>query len=635
MLVQALAEYADNYLADELNDAAWEMKPVPWLLEISHQGTFLYATQRMKMETRGKKQVQVPMQMSVPRSPVNRNSGEHPLLGTDDIIYVLGVGAWTPNKDADKEKAEKHHDAFVALVTEAAADTQDAGLASCVDFYANAEEVEKARNALREAKPGTLVALSVGEPLAERKAVNAFWRKHYQAEFDQRMEGIDGECMISGKLGPIAPTHEKIKGVSSLGGQAAGVALMSFDKEAFRSYGWEQNRNSPVSPNRALAYVLAINDLLKPVKKPYKGRKDIAGIGFLYWLKNPADLNVIDIMDVADPDQVKSLLSFDPREELDTNRFYMVAVSGNGGRLRVRHWTDLALTQVKVNLKDWHRQLRVEYPQYEGEEPNPVRLWQLLYALDRDGEPDEHSVLALLRRGIERLPLGYSVLSTALTRLRHPGGNDSKDKAGDKKNDPMSLARLRVPIGLIRMCINDQLRQKGKREMNEGLDESCKIPAYICGQLMAVYENLQWKADDSEQKRRRSKTDSSDSKKEINLTVTDRYFGLASTFPKVAFPRILNLARAHMRKLRREDFKAANAINAHIEKLHGYLAPSENGPYPAQLGLDGQGLFALGYYHQKARSRTQAQDRKQATANDFASDAMNEGINESSDQESN
>jgi hypothetical protein len=41
MLVQALAEYADNYLADQLNDAAWEMKPVPWLLEISRQGTFL------------------------------------------------------------------------------------------------------------------------------------------------------------------------------------------------------------------------------------------------------------------------------------------------------------------------------------------------------------------------------------------------------------------------------------------------------------------------------------------------------------------------------------------------------------------------------------------------------------------
>lgn len=622
MLVQALAEYADNYLADELNDAAWEMKPVPWLLEISRQGKFLNATPRTTTETRGKKQVQVSMQMSVPRSPVNRNSGEHPLLGTDDIIYVLGVGAWTPNKAADKEKAEKHHEAFVALIDRAAADMQDTSLASCVSFYANAEEVEKARNAMGESKRGTLVALSVGEPLVEREAVRQFWRKHYQEEFDQRMDGIDGECMISGELGPIAPTHEKIKGVSSLGGQAAGVALMSFDKEAFRSYGWEQNRNSPVSPDRALAYVLAINDLLKPVKKPHKGRKDIAGIGFLYWLKNPADLDVIDIMDAADPGQVRNLLSFDPKEDPDTNRFYMVAVSGNGGRLRVRHWTDLALKQVKENLKDWHRQLRVEYPQYEGEEPNPVRIWQLLYALDRDREPDEHTVLALLRRGIEGLPLGYSVLSTALTRMRHPGGSDSKEKAGDKKNDPMSLARLRVPMGLIRMCINDLFRQqKGIQEMSEGLDSTCAIPAYVCGRLMAEFENLQ----------------RSSSETEVNSSILDRYFALASTYPAVAFPKIESLAQKHLRKLRRDKPGAAYAIDGRLQELHNLLQPSENGAYPGKLGLDGQGLFALGYYHQKARSRTQAQDRKQtnAAANHSASDAMNEVINESSDQEKN
>jgi hypothetical protein len=37
------------------------MKPVPWLLEISRQGTFLGATPRTTTKTRGKKQVQVPM----------------------------------------------------------------------------------------------------------------------------------------------------------------------------------------------------------------------------------------------------------------------------------------------------------------------------------------------------------------------------------------------------------------------------------------------------------------------------------------------------------------------------------------------------------------------------------------------
>ncbi|HUN83346.1 MAG TPA: type I-C CRISPR-associated protein Cas8c/Csd1 [Terracidiphilus sp.] len=610
MLVQALAEYADNYLAEELSDAAWEMKPVPWRLEISRQGTFLGATPRMTTETRGKKQVQVPLPMSVPRSPVARVSGHHPLLGTDFIAYVLGVGPWTNNKAADKDKETKHHEAFVALIGKAAAETEDAALESCACFYANTEEVEKARSALQEAKSGTLVALSVGGALVERDAVQQFWRKHYRDAFAGRMEGNEGECMISGKFGPIAPTHEKIKGVSSLGGQAAGVALMSFDKDAFRSYGWEQNLNSPVSPDRALAYVLALNDLLKTDKGR---RKDIAGIGFLYWLKTPSDLDAIDLMDRADPDQVKKLLSFDPQQNPDANRFYVVAVSGNGGRLRVHHWADLALSQVKENLKKWHQQLRVEFPSYAGEEPNPVRLWQLLYVLDREGKPNDHIVLALLRRGIEGQPLGYSVLSTALTRLRHPGGNGAKEKAGDKKSDPMSLARLRVPMGLIRMCLNDLLRQqKGKNKMNEGLDSACTIPAYLCGRLMAEFENLQ----------------RSSSEGDVNSSVLDRYFALASTYPAVAFPKIESLGQKHLRKLRRDNPPAAYAIDARLQELHNLLQPSASGAYPGKLGLEGQGLFALGYYHQKARSRTQAQDRK------LANNAAKESQNHDTDEES-
>jgi CRISPR-associated protein Csd1 len=611
MLVQALADYADTHLSAELNDAAWEMKPVPWILEISRQGTFLHATPRMATETRGKKQVQVPLPMNVPRSPVNRNSGEHPLLGTDDIAYVLGVGAWTSDKDADKDRAGKHHEAFVALIAKVAVETEDAALTSCVRFYSNADEVEKARNALHEAKPGSLVALSVGEPLVELESVQGYWRKHYDAAFAGRMEGIDGECMISGIIGPIAPTHEKIKGLSSLGGQAAGVALMSFDKEAFRSYGWEQNHNSPISPGRALAYVLALNDLLKQDK----GRRvDIAGIGFLYWLRNPDDINTIDPMDRYDPKQVKDMLARQERSEhLDSNRFYLVAVSGNGGRLRVHHWVDLGLAEVKRNIANWDEQLRVEFPLYAGEEPSPVRLWQLLYALEREGKPDDHTVLALLRRRIEGLPLGYSVLSTALTRLRHPGGSDLS-KAGDKKSDSMSLARLRVPMGLIRMCINDLLRQqKGKSEMSEGLDSGCTIPAYVCGRLMAEFENLQRAASESE----------------VNSSVLDRYFALASTYPAVAFPKIESLAQKHLRKLRRDKPPAAYAIDGRLQELHNLLQPSACGAYPGKLGLEGQGLFALGYYHQKARSRTQAQDRKLAneTAGNSQSDTSEEEKN--------
>jgi CRISPR-associated protein Csd1 len=119
------------------------------------------------------------------------------------------------------------------------------------------------------------------------------------------------------------------------------------------------------------------------------------------------------------------------------------------------------------------------------------------------------------------------------------------------------------------------------------------------------------------------------SESEVNSSVLDRYFALASTYPAVAFPKIESLAQKHLRKLRRDKPGAAYAIDGRLQELHNLLHPTEAGAFPDKLSLEGQGLFALGYYHQKARSRSQAQDRKQAT------NAANESQTESTDQEKN
>ena len=587
MLVQALAEYADHYLADELNDAAWEMKPVPWLLEISRQGTFLSVTPRMTTKTLGMRTVQVEMEMRMPHSPVNRNNGDHPLLAADGIAYVLGAGPWTSEKD--RKTTEEHHVAFIDLLRRAAEETGDAAIQSCVRFYSNSFEVEKAREALRNTTGKENVALSVGMPLVELSSVQQFWRQHYQIEYSKRLGENVGECLISGKLGPIAPTHEKIKGVSSLGGRAE-VGLMSFDKPAFCSYGWDKNQNSPVSPDRALAYVLAFNDLLKVDNKR---RRDRGGIGFLYWLRNPADIDVLDVLEVADPKQVSDLLDFDPAANPDANRFYMVGVSGNGGRLRARYWADLALTKVKKNLKNWHEQLRVEYP---WERP-PVNLWHIRYALNRDGKLSGQREMALQRRAIEGLPLGYSVLSDALTCLRHPSTSNSKTKEAQGQKNSDSLERFRVPIALVRMCLNDLFRKEGEKEMSEGLNPTCPYPAYVCGRLMAAYEDLQYKT------AKRAGVP-------INKTITDRFFSLASTYPAAAFAEIVDLGQKHLKKLRRLDSGAAFGIEKRIMEISNLLQPGEKGPYPSDLSLEGQGLFALGYFHQKSRSISDAIDGK-------------------------
>jgi CRISPR-associated protein Csd1 len=95
------------------------------------------------------------------------------------------------------------------------------------------------------------------------------------------------------------------------------------------------------------------------------------------------------------------------------------------------------------------------------------------------------------------------------------------------------------------------------------------------------------------------------------VTIGDRYFSLASTSPKIAFPKIEDLAKSHFRKLRRDDPGAMVAIERRVIDLHEKIGAA----YPPMLDLDGQGRFALGYYHQKAeKSRSIAEYREKKAA---------------------
>ena len=579
MLVQALAEYADTFLAEQLSDEAWEEKPVPYFIALDRAGTFLNAVLNNVSAVRGKKTVSVPALLSVPRSPVPRNAGLYPLLAADDIKYVLGVGPWT-GKDQEKNNQERHI-SFAALIRKAALETNDEGLKAAAAFYDRPDQVEAARVAVATAKAGSNLAISLlNEPLVRSPAVKAYWSKLYNTASCGRVaKGGDAECLISGKIGAIAPTHEKIKGMASLGGQSSGVSLMSFDKDAFCSYGWEQNANSPVAPDRAMAYVLALNDLLR---RDGKHRRDIAGVGFIFWTREKTEFDPMAIVDLPEPEQIQRLLNLNPQADPDPNMFFMAGVSGNGARLLVRYWVAETLTTIKVNVREWFQELRVA-DVFSGKPSEPPKLWQLLYAIEREGKPPADRVIALVRRSVEgpSQPLGYRMLSAALSRLRVSSVN---------RLDP-------VRIGLIRLCLNDCVRaqNKGGSLMTESLNTGEKHQAYLCGRLMAVYESLQYSAS-----------------KDVNQTVADRYYTLASTFPTLAFPKLEDLGNKHLRKLRRDNYGAMVRIQQDIDRLHLEIEQAAGYKFPAALDLDGQGRFALGYHHQRAHQMAQAQAHKKS-----------------------
>jgi CRISPR-associated protein Csd1 len=113
--------------------------------------------------------------------------------------------------------------------------------------------------------------------------------------------------------------------------------------------------------------------------------------------------------------------------------------------------------------------------------------------------------------------------------------------------------------------------------------------AYHLGRLLAVLEQVQRAALPG-----------------VNATIIDRYFGTASSAPAGVFGRLMRGAQPHLSRLERDRPATFHALQRRMEEVCGNLEG-----FPRTLTLEQQGLFALGYYHQRAHDRKEATERRQ------------------------
>ena len=107
------------------------------------------------------------------------------------------------------------------------------------------------------------------------------------------------------------------------------------------------------------------------------------------------------------------------------------------------------------------------------------------------------------------------------------------------------------------------------------LDPTCPNNAYCLGRLFAVLEKLQ-----------------GESIGNVNATITDRFYGAASATPAAVFASLIRKSQHHLAKIK------GSFYSKRIQDILNLLEPKS--AFPATLRLEEQGLFALGYYHQKA-----------------------------------
>ena len=108
--------------------------------------------------------------------------------------------------------------------------------------------------------------------------------------------------------------------------------------------------------------------------------------------------------------------------------------------------------------------------------------------------------------------------------------------------------------------------------MTVSLDEKNINQGYLLGRLFAVLEKVQQEANP-----------------DLNATIRDRYFGAASATPRAVFPQLLRLAQHHVAKATYGGV-SDKLIETILSKLDSF---------PTHLSLEDQGLFMLGYYHQR------------------------------------
>ncbi|WP_066092341.1 type I-C CRISPR-associated protein Cas8c/Csd1 [Xanthomonas massiliensis] len=546
----------------------------------------------------------LPRLLGVP-APEKRTAGIKSNFLWDKTSYVFGVSATS-------KRSKQEHAAFKALHRQALACSDDPGLKALLAFL-DGWTPETFQNNPNFASQGeafldaNVVFRLDGERqyLHERPAALEAWSRLR----DTSADGVQGTCLVTGQHAPLARLHPAIKGVN--GAQSAGASIVSFNLDAFASYGKRQGENAPVSEQAAFAYTTALNHLLRR-DTHNRQRLQIGDTTVVFWAQAAENAEAEEAEDLMaaffgtqETDEqatqrlqtaLEQIRQARPLRELpghldDGTRIFVLGLAPNASRLSIRFWETATLDVFAQRLADHYHDLAME-PAAWKRTPTPQYLaLQTAPVYGEKGKPKAEDVSPLLAGELTRAILTgtrypRSVLAAIVMRFRADG----------------QISPLRVALCkgvLARSARLDKLQgiTSNKGEPPVSLDIGNTDPGYLLGRLFSTLENLQRAALGSQ----------------INATIRDRYYGAASATPASIFPVLLRSAQNHLGKLRKERIGQAVNLEKEIGQIIGLLGPS----FPRSLSIEEQGRFAIGYYHQ-TQSRFARYNEQDAT--DIASE---------------
>lgn len=581
MILQSLHALYDR-LVDEkayaLPKPGFSSQQIAFKVVLRPDGTLLGIQDARVPNAAGKR---VPVRLDVPGEAKPSGAGVNPGFLWDNQTYLLG------RQPADKPAGfgQKRFEAFRRRHLEAeSAVSQPEFSAVCRFLEGWTPEQIAGQPLLEEVGTGFGAFQIVGEPgfVHDVAAVRNWWMDRLPAATD----ASQGQCLLSGETAVIARLHPKIKGV--LGAQSAGALLVSFNDNSYESYGREQSYNSPVGETAAFRYGTALNALLSgPMSAKHRLR--IGDSTCVFWTDRPSVVEDVfaefasagsaaeeKAQDGELRQKIHLFLSAlqkgqgeDRRlgDDPEGTRFYLLGLAPNAARLSVRFFYQSTVRELLDHLRQHQADSRVvrQFERPVGKrsaDPEFPAWWEFLRATVRQGD-DPSPLLggALMRAILEGTPYPETLLGATVRRVQL------------ERSVPY-LRAASIKAVLVR---NHQLA------LLPMLDPDNTRPAYLLGRLFAVLEKVQ---EDGHREQTGGRT--------LDKTIRDTYFAAACATPGSVFPRLQVLSTHHRRHL-------SYGSRVFFDNLIGGIMapiPAATG-YPRAHTLEDQGVFILGYYHQR------------------------------------
>lgn len=596
MLIRALCEYA-SYMEDKGDASApfgYSDQKVSFEILLTTDGDVAdiidIREESQKMGKGGKlTTIYNPILCKLPertqKSAVCSNIIEHRPLYIFGLNYYKGVFTATDKTS----KAKKSHDAFCS---------------SNIDFFENLKSdickayvsFMKKWNSADETGNDCLIRIGkdystsyfcfglYGSPELMLHKDGEFIKKYekYLAQKAEESDASDKEsavCSILGENLPIARIHDKITGLTSIGGSSMGCSLINMNETAYESYGKKQSMNSCVSEDAMKKYTKVLNSLLAD-RRHHKAIDDMMMVFFAMKNDDSAEcerfsyslfddnkntvLETDNSLESVHEQAAKGTAANIERLEVDENcDFYVFGITANNSRVSQKFFLRNKFGEIIKNIKQHQADLAVD------ESGEQIELWLLLKQLVSPKASKDAKVSSALSSAIFYSILNgtnypYSLLTTVISRI--------KVDSDDEKKHFVKINQIR--IGIIKACLNRKSRLYGKEEeITMALDTNNINQAYLCGRLFAVIEKAQQESVEGE----------------LNRTIKGTYFSSAASRPSVVMPRLCSLYQHYLKK---------RSCAIFYNKIVGEIMDKMNVEFPTTLSTDEQGKFIIGYFHQ-------------------------------------